>query len=332
MSLSKMVAEALQYLGSVRNYAPMTLESYEISFGQFRHFLYAKGLPDDVRQFTGDNVFRFAESLAGKKQKASTIVIRLSALSTLAQTLMKLKDARGKAYLLQNPTKTFEWPTIDQPETKFLLPDELTAFLSVARPLRESIARDVLVDTGMRCSELCRANVGDVLVVGGRTALALTVKGRGRRVRKEHIPLSEPVATALFEYLVERGVSNPQDARHRVEPLLLCGPGRRWTRTGLSGLMARIGEAAGISRMRVSAHKLRHTAAIVQRFARRSDGSTLDRWTRSKLLSQRNPQSLDRYEHLLPDELFEAREAQRRGLARYLGEGGQGPDPAPPAL
>src|SRR5437016_588999 len=153
MSLSKMVAEALQYLGNVRNYAPTTVESYEISFDQFRHFLYSKGLPDDVRQFTGDNVFRFAESLAQKKQKASTVVIRLSALSTIANTLIKLKDARGKPYLTQNPTRTFEWPTVDVPETKFLLPDELAAFLAVERPLRESIARDLLVDTGLRCSE-----------------------------------------------------------------------------------------------------------------------------------------------------------------------------------
>src|SRR6266446_3745302 len=104
-SLSKMVAEALQYLGNVRNYAPMTIENYEISFDQFRQFLSAQGLPDDVRQFTGDNMFRFAESLSAKKQKASTLVIRLSGLSTIAHTLMKLKDGRGKPYLLQNPTK-----------------------------------------------------------------------------------------------------------------------------------------------------------------------------------------------------------------------------------
>src|SRR5438309_10573322 len=93
MSLSKMVAEALRYLGNVRNYAPTAIESYKISFDQFHKFLFAQGLPDDVRQFTGDNVFRFAESLAAKHHKASTIVIRLSGLSTIAQTLMKLKNA-----------------------------------------------------------------------------------------------------------------------------------------------------------------------------------------------------------------------------------------------
>jgi len=63
-----MVAEALRYLGTVRNYAPATLDSDQDSFDQFHEFLSARGLPDDVQQFTGDNVHRFAESLAAKHQ------------------------------------------------------------------------------------------------------------------------------------------------------------------------------------------------------------------------------------------------------------------------
>lgn len=322
MLLSRMVSEALQYLGRVKNYAPATVESYQTSFDRFRNFLLARGLPDDIRQFTGDNVLRFAEGLGARHQKASTIVIRLSALSTLANTLMKLKDGRGRPYLTQNPTRTFEWPTVDIAETKFLLPEELAAFLAVPRSLRESVARDILVDTGMRCSELCRTNIGDIITVEGRTALAITVKGRGRRLRKRHNPLSGPVAAALFEYLLERGVSNPHDATCREAPLLVSRDNRRWTRTGLSALMVRIGKQGGVSRLRISAHKLRHTANVVARLARRDDGTHLDRWTRSQLLGHTSPASLDRYEHLLPNELFEAREAHRRGLARYLGERG----------
>jgi hypothetical protein len=71
--LSKLASEALRYLGSVRNYAPTTLDNYEASFDQFHQFLAARGLPDDVQQFTGDNVRRFVESLGAKEQKASTI-------------------------------------------------------------------------------------------------------------------------------------------------------------------------------------------------------------------------------------------------------------------
>jgi len=81
--------------------------------------LYAHGLPDDVQQFTGDNVDRFAESFAAKKQKASTIVVRLAALSSIAKALIKLTDSRNRPYISQDPTRTFEWPTVDHAETKF---------------------------------------------------------------------------------------------------------------------------------------------------------------------------------------------------------------------
>jgi site-specific recombinase XerD len=324
-----MVSEALRYLGTVRNYAPATLDSDQASFDQFHQFLSAHRLPDDVRQFTGDNVQRFIASLAAKKQKASTIVVRLTALSSIAKTMMKLNDPRGRPYIAQDPTRTFEWPRPDAAETKFLLPAELAAFLQLPRPRRESIARDLLVDTGLRCSELCRANVGDVITISGQTSLAVTVKGRGRKVRKRHVPVSSGVASALYDYLLEREIQNPQDPKRRDEPLLLSTDGHRWRRTGLSGLMARIGLEAGIVRFRVSAHKLRHTANVVSRFARLEDGSPLDRWTRSQLLTHESARAIDRYEHLLPDELFEAREAQRQALSRYLG--GAGTDGIPVA-
>lgn len=327
MSLSKLVAKALMYLGTVRNYSATTLDTYQASFDQFSHFLHAHRLPDDPRQFTGDLVFRFVEDLAAKKKKPSTIVMRLNGLSTIATTLMKLKDARGRPLLPSNPTKTFEWPTPDTAETKWLLPDEMAAFLAVARPLRESIARDLLVDTGLRCSELCRANVGDLVTVEGKTALAVTVKGRGRRLRKHHTPLSTPVAGAVYDYLMKRGIANVHDPRHRDEPLLLATGDRRWQRTGLSGLMVRIGQAAGITRLRVSSHKLRHNANVLARLARLDDGSPLDRYTRSRLNNQSNPASQDRYDHLMPYELFEAAEARHRALVRYIA---LREDPPPP--
>src|SRR2546427_46650 len=122
-ALSKVVTEAIRYLGSVRNYAPTTLDTYQVASDQFVQFLRA---------------------------------------------------------------------------------------------------RDLLVDTGLRCSELCRAHVADVITVDGKTSLALTVKGRGHRMRRRHVPVSAPVAASLHAYLVERGVPNPQSPKQRrEEPLLV---------------------------------------------------------------------------------------------------------------
>src|SRR2546428_4261691 len=90
--LSRTVREALHYLAQVRNYAPATIESYQASADLYGDFLHTEGSPDEIRYFTGDTVRQFAEALAARGQKPSTIVIRLSALSTIANTLIKLKD------------------------------------------------------------------------------------------------------------------------------------------------------------------------------------------------------------------------------------------------
>lgn len=307
-TLSKAADEALRYLGTVRNYSPATIDGYQRSFDQFLAFLHSRNLPDDLHQFSGDNVQGFADWLTGQRAKASTVVIRLTALSSLAQTMMKLKDGRGNPYLTTNPARTFEWPTIDQPDTKFLLPEELQRFLAVERPHRESIARDLFVDTGLRVSELVRANVGDVIEADGKVSLAVTVKGRGRRQRKLHVPLSEPMVRALRQYLAER------QPERGDEPLLVNREDQRWQRTGLGALMSRIGQEAGITRFRVSPHKLRHTANVVARLA------GIEPHTRSRLLNHSSPQSLQRYEHLLPNELHEARTVQQAALGRYLGK------------
>lgn len=71
-----------------------------------------------------------------------------------------------------------------------------------------------------------------------------------------------------------------------------------------------------ITRFRVSPHKLRHTANVVARLA------GIEPHTRSRLLNHNSPQSLQRYEHLLPDELHEARAVQQSALGRYLGKNG----------
>lgn len=321
MSLSRTVAEALRYLGAVRNYSPASIANYQASFDQYLHFLRTSGHTDDIRHFTSQTVYRFMDMLMTERRlKASTVVVRLSALSSIARVLMRLTDARGKPILAQNPTKAFDWPVPDHAESGFLLPREMAAFMAAERPLRESVARELLADAGMRVSELCRANVGDVISVKGQTAIAATVKGRSRKARKEHITISSAAASHLFEYLMERGITNPQDPDFANEPLVPMSNGHRFTRTALSALMARIGQQAGIHRIRTSAHKLRHTATVVSGFAKYKDGRPLDRWTRSKLRNDTNSRSIDRYEHHLPGQLFEAREAQREALEQYMAD------------
>jgi integrase len=189
-------------------------------------------------------------------------------------------------------------------ETKYLHPSELAAFLDVPLPPEQALARDLLVETGVRVSEACGASVGDLHDVGGAYVLRLPVKGRGRRV--VDFPISAVLAQAINERLTDAGRMEPGD------PILVNRSGERWNRSALSELMMRIGKAAGIDRLRVSAHKLRHTANVVARV------SGIDAYTRSRLLGHSNPASLARYDHLVPGELHQARDQQLAALTRYV--------------
>ncbi len=80
---------------------------------------------------------------------------RLSSLSTLAKVGAKLKDKRGKPIVGSNPVATVELPKRKRPPEKSLTPVELAAFIEVPRPLRVSVARDLLIDLGLRASKLC---------------------------------------------------------------------------------------------------------------------------------------------------------------------------------
>lgn len=106
--------------------------------------------------------------------------------------------------------------------------------------------------------------------------------------------------------------------------LLVKGLGRRWTRTHLIETMTRVGKAAGIKRLSVSAHKLRHTANVLARVA------GIDPLTRSRMLTPSDPRAQARYDHLLPRETYQARLRQQEALQRYISqEPAALPAPAP---
>lgn len=96
--------------------------------------------------------------------------------------------------------------------------------------------------------------------------------------------------------------------------MLISPAGTPYTRTSLGQLIARIGGRAGISRVPVRPHIIRHTLNVIRRRAK------IDPVTRSRLLTHTNLNSLHHYEHALDGELAAAREQQREGLLDYLSD------------
>lgn len=128
-----------------------------------------------------------------------------------------------------------------------------------------------------------------------------------KRPLNEHV--ARELAGILHDYLLARGMPGP------LEPLLVDRHGTRWGRSGLTQLMQRIGKAAGIERIVTSAHRLRHTANVLARYA------GIDPFSRSRLMGQRAPRPWPGTITWCPASSRRTRERQRAALESYVKRG-----------
>lgn len=292
-------------------YASATINIYDRVYMQFLAYLKSHGHRDDLKSFNDDTTFGFAEWLGDRGIHPNSIIKALSALSTLARHGNMTKDPKtGKRLLDVDPTKSFRWPMAQRTETKYLRPDDLRKLVDLRAPTHKRIACDLLIETGVRVGEAARLTVADFREADGRYYLAVKVKGRGQAREKapREVPLSKALGDTLRDWLLARGAVRP-DSR-----LLVNSEGQAWRSETLSNMIARMAQDAGITSMRVSAHKLRHTANVIARLA------GVDAPTRSRLLGHSSLSSLERYEHVLPHELHDAREQATNAFQRYVGK------------
>lgn len=132
-------------------------------------------------------------------------------------------------------------------------PEEVAALLGVCDPATALGTRDralvmILVRCGLRAGEAARLRLDDIDWARG----SLTVTGKGR----EHwLPLPVDVGQALEAWLRLR-----PPALDRAVFVRLRAPRQMMTTSGISGIIARLSDQAGIER--IYAHRLRHTAAM----------------------------------------------------------------------
>lgn len=131
--------------------------------------------------------------------------------------------------------------------------EQVAALLAVCDPGTAIGARDravvlILVRLGLRAGEAARLSLDDVDWANGR----LKVTGKGR----EHtLPIPVDVGQALTAWLSVR-----PPALDRAVFVRMRAPRRMITPQGISGIIARLSDAAGIER--IYAHRPRHTAAM----------------------------------------------------------------------
>jgi integrase/recombinase XerC len=297
MRLSQLGDQYLKFFGA-RGASPRTIETYDLVYGQFVAFLVNQGKQDDVREFTPDNLEAFSTYLAEAGRKASSVNIKLAALHSLGAFGVKTKDASGKKYLLQeNPLDRVYRPKRQKPAEKYLYLQELKALLALPKPAAAQLALELTADTGLRASELAGARVADLSLDGDRLILATRVKGGAQKT----VTLGAEVSAKLLESLKFRE-AGPHD------PVLVNEQGGAYTRTTLTEMVARNARRAGITRIPVRAHVLRHSYATL------AVATGADLPTAAAMLNHAGLATIGRYVHR-KDAVDAARDRVREILA-----------------
>ena len=226
--------------------SPRTLDFYSYRFEAFASWLEAQGFEGGPEDLTPQLLRDF---LNHERERTSPATARhsWSALSALCGFLL------GEGTIAENPMLTVERPRVPQKLVRPLSEEEVARLLAQGNPRTFAGARLralvlVLVDCGLRASELCGLNHDEVDWVEG------TLKVMGKGGKERIVPFGEATRQALFTYLARRG-----DVQERA--LFLSAYQERLTRHVLHHILSDAGEKAGV--VGVHAHRLRHTAALM---------------------------------------------------------------------
>lgn len=157
--------------------------------------------------------------------------------------------------LAADPTARVELPKTGRPLPVTLSLDEVEALLaapdvSTKRGVRNRAMVEVLYATGLRVSELCGLQLGQVHLEAG----FVRVMGKGRKERI--VPLGDVAREWLERYLLTaRAPGGKPD-----EPIFITRLGGSLTRQGFFKILRELAVVAGIDRP-ISPHKLRHAFA-----------------------------------------------------------------------
>lgn len=240
----------LDHLRVERALARNTLEAYARDLGELATHLGDEEV-DDVRRIEGAHVIDFVVSASRRGKSARSSARQLSSLRGFFRFLVRERA------IASDPTELVERPRLARKLPRVLSYEEVERLLAAppedtARGIRDSAMIHLMYASGLRVSELCALELGELdLRVGTVSPLG---KGGKRRV----VPVGQIALERIERYVaLVRAHSKGAD---REKTLFLSPRGKRFTRQGLWKLLKTYARACGITTP-ISPHKLRHSFA-----------------------------------------------------------------------
>jgi len=171
--------------------ASATIVAYSKDIAQLTDFLNNKQITQNGSVLP-EHIEQFKEYLAENKYTAKSISRKLNSIKTF------FKFLKGSSLVDTNPTNTVSYPRYELKPPRILTKMEYRALRDAARDdIRMAAIIELLLQTGMRISELARLTQTDVSAKGLRVG---SFEGHPERI----IPLNPSARKALDRYLNQR--------------------------------------------------------------------------------------------------------------------------------
>jgi integrase/recombinase XerD len=244
--------EYLNYLQVERGVSLNTIAAYKRAVVRYLDFLKEQGIdrPGDV---TPELVAAYAALLASRESGLSSR--SMSQSFSVMRMFHRFMVAEGIAEI--DPTGTLASPRIPARLPRALTRRQMEKLLDApaagdAKGIRDCLILELLYATGMRISELCGLDVGD-LDMEERT---VTVRGKGDKWRI--IPFGGVAAESAALYINDSRTELSRGKGSRA--FILNMRGGRLTRQGCWKIIKGYADACGMAEL-VTPHTLRHTFA-----------------------------------------------------------------------
>lgn len=292
-TVSKLIDDFLVYQ-QYKNNSPATIEYYKINLSMFSKYLTERDISsiDEVdinvlRQYVlylknkprhKNNTFskpKTDESISSKSVQTYTRAIRCF-LNYLYQ----------EKYIHTDFNQLFKLPKATKKVIEILSDDEIRRIInhfSLENELecRNYIIVSLMIDSGLRLSELVRLNVDDIYTEQGY----LKIKGKGDKERI--VPIGTHSQKAILKYL---NFLRPEPALESIKTFLLCSDGKPITQETIKSMMVRLSKSVEIPRLHP--HLCRHTFATRYLMA----GGNL--FTLQQILGHTSLEMVRNYSHL----------------------------------
>lgn len=268
----------------IRKYTPKTIRGYKTNLNIFLRYCEEEEELIEVDEINLAVIKRFTQTMIRKGKKGTYINGLLKVIKSFLQYMY---DEYGEGF--NTKIKGFRWVKEEKPIIKAFKPKDVKKILDNCRgadylAIRDTAIITTLIETGVRCYELCCIQPKDVF----EDHIVIQGKNHKRRV----VPITPHLKKALMRY--DRVRENYFAYKNIDEYYFLSNTGRQLTNSGMEHMIKRRGK--GVEGYRLSPHTFRHT------FAQLSLKQGRDLYSLSRQLGHENLQITSIYLRSLQDD------------------------------